>query len=271
MIYLYRRWRREFPMWERPVQIGMVIALCLLLILIVLFFLAPDDARQSVLIGISALTLVTQVIWMYGNRGMVTPVGKAQRAYMGGDYAGVLATLEPQYAAGDADSTALMLLGNAYRQLGRLDESLALLSEAVDKYPNHHPSLYGFGRTLVIKGSYTEGADWIARALAAGGPPMLRFDLAEVYHLVGERAQARAALEATDVRESHQALMMAYWRWRYDDADAPDTTLIDAGICHWQALAERYAATPYGAAVAQQVFELQALRKGEQLTWKRQQ
>ncbi|MDX2136510.1 MAG: tetratricopeptide repeat protein [Chloroflexota bacterium] len=271
MIYLYRRWRREFPTWERPVQISMVIALCLLLVMVVLFLGAPDDARQNVLIGIGALTLVTQIIWMYGNRGMVTPVGKAQRAYLRGDYAAVLEALEPQHAAGNADSTTVMLLGNAYRQLGRLDESLAVLSEAVDKYPNHHPSLYGFGRTLIIKGNFAEGADWIERALTAGAPPMLRFDLAEAYYLLGERERAQAALEATDTSEPQRALMSAYWRWRYANAPAPATTLIEAGIGYWQALTERFAETPYGLAVAQQVYELQALRKGEQSKWKQQQ
>jgi tetratricopeptide (TPR) repeat protein len=270
MIYLYRRWRREFPTWERPVQIGMMIALLMLIILIVLFFTVPEDTRSGVLIGIGALTLVTQIIWMYGNRGMVTPVGKAQQAYMRGDYQVVLDVLEAQYTAGDADAITLMLLGNTYRQLGRLDESMARLSEAVDKYPNHHHSLYGFGRTLIIKGNYAEGAESIERALVAGAPAMVHFDLAEAYYLLGERERAQTALDATDTREPHRALMAAYWRWRYEGVDAPAATLIEAGLEYWRALAQRFSATPYGVAVAQQVDELQALRKGEQPRWKQQ-
>lgn len=257
MLFFLRRLRRDFPTWERTTQIGFGMALALLALLLILFFVAPQEARQTLLIGIGALVVVTQGIILWGNRGMVTPLGKAQRAYLAGDYEVALATLLPLREGGDARTLAL--LGNTYRQLGRLDESAQVLSEAIDKTPDHHSLLYGLGRTLIVQGQYAEGAALVERALAAGSPTIVRFDWAEALYRAGRVDEALRGLDDAPTDEPHQALMAQWWRWQQGRGDAPTQATIRAGLAYWQEQADRYAQTAYGRAVAQDVAALQQL------------
>jgi tetratricopeptide (TPR) repeat protein len=259
MLFLARRIRRDFTTWERPVQLSFVIGLLLLGVLLVLLFLAPQEQRMTLLIGFGTLMLVTQLIVLWGNRRMVTPLTRAQRAFMAEDFLKVLAELEPLHASGKADFRVLTLLGNAYRQVGRLDDSLRVLSEAVDKSENHHYSLYALGRTLLVRGQFEEGAAWIEQAVAAGAPNIVCLDLAEAYLRAEQSERARHLLnEIAAAEEPHRALALAYWRYRVGLGKFPDRTQILAGLAYWQAQAERFAATPYGKAVADDVNALQA-------------
>ncbi|MCA9908457.1 MAG: tetratricopeptide repeat protein [Anaerolineae bacterium] len=262
MIWLISRLRRDFSAWDRPTRIGFVLALCLLVIAVLLFFIAPQDQRQTILIGIGALIIVTQILIMWGNRGMVAPLTLAQRAFLRGDLEGTLALLEPMHASGQADARTLTLLGNAYRQLGRLDESAAVLSEAIDNLPNHHYPLYGFGRTLIVQGNYADGAAYVERALETGAPPVVRFDIAEAYYRQGNIDDLVAILSDVDVDdEEPRELFVSFWRWRYAGGSPPRRELIEAGLPFWEGQAERFAVTPYGASVRNDVSVLKSLLK----------
>ena len=259
MLFLFRRLRRDFPTWDRPAQLSFVLAVMLLMLLIGLLFIAPQDARQTLLIGIGALIVVTQGIILWGNRGMVTAMGKAQRAYLMEDYQTALDTLMPLRDDPTTDVRTLTLLGNTLRQLGRLDESAQVLSEAIDKSPDHHYSLHGLGRTLIVKGQYADGAALIDRALLAGAPSLIRFDLAEAYSRMGRVTDALNVLDNAPTDEPYLALMVSFWRYQQGLSEAPTSATIAAGLAYWHTLAERFAQTPYGLSVAEDVAALQRL------------
>ncbi|MCC6612064.1 MAG: hypothetical protein IT320_01235 [Anaerolineae bacterium] len=260
MFWLISRIRRDFASWERPTRLGFLLAIGLLVVAIVLFFIAPDSQRQTVIIGIGALIIVTQIIVMWGNRGMMSPLTQAQRAFLRGDLDVVLAHLEPLHESGQVDVRGLTLLGNTYRQLGRLEESAAVLSEAVDNSPIHHFPLYGFGRTLIVQGHYAEGTTFVERALEAGAPAIVRFDLAEAYYRQGQIEALMNSLADVDVTDEPQRqLFMDFWRWRFAGAQPPERSLIETGLPFWQGQAERFAGTPYGVSVVEDVELLKTL------------
>lgn len=264
MIWLASQLRKDFRAWDRPTQIGFGVAVILLAGIVMAFFAVPAEMRQTVCFGAAALFAVIEALVMWGNRHMVTPITRAQRAYLHNDFEGALAELEPLRRDGTADYRTLTLLGNTYRQIGRLDESAAVLSEALDKSTDHHYSLYGYGRTLIVQGRYAEGASLIERALTNGAPPVVKLDLAEAYYREGRANEARAMLDQSSAGdEPHRMLMSAFWRAQLGLGLKPEAALIRAGLPYWEAQAERFAQTPYGAAVALEVAQLQALLKQE--------
>lgn len=247
---------RRFTQWERPAQIAVVVALALLVVVIGVAGFGPPDVRTPALIGIIGLVLTLQMIVLWANRDLVTPYTQAQRAYLRGDFEAARATLETE--GGATDGKSLTLLGNTYRQLGKLDESELALWAALGLLPDDQFPLYGLGRTLLAQGRYAEAVEKLDAALKAGAPDVVAADLGEALYRAGEIDRARATLAAlTDVeQEPYRRLMVDYLRWRLGDAPPPDAALVREGIAFWQATAERFAHTPYGAAVAGDVRTL---------------
>jgi tetratricopeptide (TPR) repeat protein len=256
MIWLTLRVRRDFKTWERSTRIAFVLGIVLLVLALVAALLAPPEVRVPVLGGASALLLIIELTVLWGNRGMISAFTRAQRLYMVGDFAGTLALLEGMRTK--ADARALTLLGNTYRQLGRLDESEAVLSEAVGKAPNHYFPIYGFGRTLLSEGRYAEAVDAIQRAVELGAPSVVRGDLGEAYYRLGKRDDAVLALHDTVVNEPHRKLMAQYLLYRMGVGEPPTVDVVEAGLTYWQATAERFRATPYGIALESDVYEMQS-------------
>lgn len=253
---------RQFRDWDRPAQSGLAMALVLL---VPVFFVAaagPQDLRRPATFSAMALIFVAQAIFLWANRTMVTPYTKAQRQFRAGDFNAVLTTLEPLYGTQQADFRVLTLLGNAYRQLGRLPESHTVLYEAVHSSPDHYFPLYGFGRTLLCEGAWSEAVTYITRALDCGAPAAVRFDLAEAHYAAGDVVQAvelyRAALIAFS-DEPHRLLMAQYRLHRHAGAAPPQAGLLAAGLPYWEEVADVHRAAPYGEQVAQDLVALRAL------------
>ena len=182
---------------------------------------------------------------------------------MDGDFAGARDLIEAVRAK--ADARTLALLGNTYRQLGELSKSETVLLEAVDKAPNHYFPIYGFGRTLLAEGRYAEAADAIRRALELGAPAAVQVDLGEAYYRLNRPAEAVAALRAAGTAvaaEPPRALIAAYLLYRMREAPPPAPELVSAGLPYWQATADRFLETPYGAALLFDVRELTKLGLG---------
>lgn len=264
MFWLGSNLRRDFRSWDRPTKVAIGLGLVLLLAAIVVIIAGPEDIRTEALLGAGALILVMQLAVLWGNRGKTTTYTRAQRLYLSGDFEGARSLLEDARAHGRADARLLTLLGNTYRQLGDLDRSETILSEALDKAPDHHFPLYGFGRTLLSQGAYADAAAMIRRAADYGAPPVVLADLGEAYYRLGSYEDARAALElAVDQPQTQQAphrkLMVIYLLHALGKSEMPDRDLIQNGLGYWQASAQRYAHTPYGVDLASDVRALESL------------
>ncbi len=260
MIWLVARLRHDFDAWDRATRLAFVLGVALLLIAIITAIIAPAEARLPLLIGAGLLLIVLEATVLWGNRGMVSAYTRAQRLYLEGDLEGARDLLEA--VRPKANARVLTLLGNTYRQLGDLDQSEAVLSEAVDKAPKHYFSFYGFGRTLLSEGRYVEAAEMLRRALELGAPTVVQVDLAEVYYRLNQPNEALVALQNVDTNEPPRALMISYLRYRLDQAPPPAPELVSEGVAYWQALAERFRATPYGQALLLDVREM--LNQGTQ-------
>ncbi len=152
--------------WDQQSQIGFVLAILLLFPALLIALTGPDKLRWPATISVMGLIIMAQVIFLWANRGMVSDFARAQRLYREGDFQAVSAMLEQEHAREKRDVQSLTLLGNAYRQLGRLDDSEAALRQALDIDPHHHFPLYGLGRTLMAQGRYEEAAEAIERLVA---------------------------------------------------------------------------------------------------------
>jgi tetratricopeptide (TPR) repeat protein len=253
-----RRFWLQFRNWERPSQIGFGLVLLLLPVILIAIGFGPLELRTPALIGLFGLVVVGQLIFMWANRGMITVYTRAQRLYLNEEFESACALLEEWRAKGKVGARGLTLLGNAYRQLGRLDQSEAVLLEALNISPNHHFPLYGFGRTLLIQGRYAEAAEKIEQAVAAGAPAVVRLDAAEAYYRSGQPGAASQLIETIlpELTEPHRLLMGRYLLYRMEGNPAPEAALIAEGLDYWHTHAERYVHTPYGRALADDVHAM---------------
>ncbi|MDZ4768963.1 MAG: hypothetical protein SGJ24_07535 [Chloroflexota bacterium] len=255
MVWFMRNFPRDFRSWDGLSRSVFVLALLLLLVAVVAFLFAPDAVRPLILVGVVALVITIQGIVLFGNRGMKTTFAAAQRLYLAGDFEGVRELLLRADHEGRSSFRSLTLLGNTYRQLGDLDDSEVVLSEALHKAPNHHFPLYGFGRTLLAKGDFAGASTTIRRAVEAGAPPVVLADLGEAYFFNDEPDAARNALvSAADqdavMKMPHRALMTGYLLHLLGQGAMPSSAAIRDGLPYWQVSAARYAHTPYGDRVS---------------------
>ncbi len=196
---------------------------------------------------------------MWANRGMVTPFTQAQRLYLAGDFESASKVLELALTEDKPDVQVLTLLGNTYRQQGLLDKSEEVLTKAVELRPFDHFPLYGFGRTLLIKGSYTPALEFLRRAVDAGAPSIVHFDLGEAYYRAGLPEDARSWLEVASEldQEPHRALMTNYLLYRLGAAQPPPPEWVRLGLPYWEDNAVRYHLTPYGQSLTDDIQHMQ--------------
>ncbi len=253
---------RTIGTWGRTAQGLLAVALVLILFAASIAALGPADWRAPAVIGIFAGLVLLQAAVLWGMRGaMLTPYAQAQRAYLDGDFEGALALLQAQRGTRSGDMHVLTLLGNTYRQLGRLSESRSVLSQALDIAPDHYFPLYGFGRTLLAEGHYTEAAETIRRAMVANAPAVVQFDLADAHYRGNRFDDARRILETIlpELHEPHRVLMATYLLYCLNAGDPPDMEALADGLAYWQASAERFRDTPYGAALTTDIHTMQSL------------
>lgn len=193
-----------------------------------------------------------------------SPIAKAQQLFRAGRFDEVVSELEKQ----PEDVQALTLLGNTYRQLGNLTASETALRRAVQLKPTDAFPLYGLGRTLMVQGQFAQAAQYIEQALAHGGRKVLRSELALAHYLNGDLEKAAQTAEKA-VRllqiENYRVLIANYmmYRTKNDQKAVPTMQLTVDGLAYWQAEAERFATTPYGRVLKQEVAHLESLLNKE--------
>lgn len=252
---------KSFRQWEYSTRIALAVAFILILITFLFLLVGPLNLRQSALISFIGLLIALQVIFMWGNRHMITPYTQAQRLYLKENFQEARRILEELHTIGKADVSALTLLANTYRQLGMLAESEEVVKKALALRPFDPFPLYSFGRTLLVKGLYTESVVVLHQALEAGAPSLVHFDLGDALYRQGLFDDARRELlTAQEVdQEPFRQLMSDYLLYCMGDHEKPARELIVAGIIYWQDHAERFRHTSYGQALMNDVRQMQPL------------
>ncbi len=266
--YLRAAWRDLPPGWRR-----LLVALAMAALgLVLLTFVLPPELQIWPVLALFALFVAVQAAILWRMWRQSPAVRRAQRLYLSGQFEEAARALEEDRLTHRQDVARDTLLGNVYRQLGRLPESETILSEAVEADPGAPYSAYGLGRTLLVMGHFDEAATWIARALRDGGQPTIAADLGYALYLAGKPEAAVQALEraAALELEPHRALMAAYLNWRCGDGAEAELlrrrlARYESGLAVWQAEAERFGHTPYGAALQTDMTAIQGLLEEEPL------
>jgi len=252
---------KAFRSWERSTQFAFVMALILLMVSFVVIMFSSGNLRQSALIGFVGLIIALQLIFMWGNRTMVTAYTQAQRRYLAEDFSSARDILEDFHNRSKPDVFSLTLLANTYRQLGLLDKSEEIVKKALALRPFDHFPLYSFGRTLLIRGSYAQSIETLRQALQAGAPLIVEFDLGEALYRNGEFDASAGVLERIrdPQQEPFRLLMTDYLLFKMQRNGAPEAVEVAAGLAYWQELANRFASTPYGQSLANDVAFMHSL------------
>ncbi len=228
--------------------------------LVVLAFILPVEWQLLPLLALFGLFVVVQgvVLWMLWRQGPA--FRRARRAYLAGDFAEAVRILEERQETDALDAAEQTLLGNTYRQMGRLLESERILRKAFEAAPDEPFPAYGLGRTLLALGQYEEAAALITRALSRGADVVILADLGHAQYRAGLVEDAEQTLEEAGrlTLDPPRALMTRYLLWRLSGQPV-DQTLVarleryDHGLDFWRAEAARFHDSPYGDALTEDI------------------
>ena len=250
---------KQIPKWDKPSQTALSLAVLFLVAMIGVMIFGSDDIRQPAMIGFVGLIIVIQVIFLWGNRTLVTAYTQAQRHFLQGDFENARQTLESEVAENHENFEYLTLLGNTYRQLGKLSQSEKILRQAVQLAPNHHFPAYGLGRALLAQGEFQEAMKYLKDALKMGAPPNVTFDIGHTLYHAGKPNEAMNYLQESLEfigKEPHRLLMAQWLLYLQGLYEHPSDAIIQDGLPYWQEVAQRLSKTPYGLSIQ---FELDKL------------
>ena len=115
---------KQIRLWDTSARVALVVDLVMLAITLII--LSTSAAlRTPAMIGAAGLLIALQVIFLWGNRSMITPYTLAQRHFMDGEFEQARTILKrdidelTENGKTPAIDT-LVLLGNTYRILGQL-------------------------------------------------------------------------------------------------------------------------------------------------------
>jgi len=259
--HIARDLTRRLPEWDASAKLALAIAILLLLLLLAVGFFGPSAIQFPARIGAFGLLVSIQLLFLWGNRRDASPYHEAQQHFIAEEYQAARALLESMPERGRASVDALVLLGNTYRHLGEFTLCQSALSRALEIKPAHSLALYSVGKLHLAQGDYSAASDYFRRAIAAGAPDIVEFDLGQARFLAGDSdaaltnlTEARAAL--TD--DPAQMLLLQYYLHALKVGAPPDKQLIDENLKHWRDEAAKYAETPYGRHLSAVVRQLDA-------------
>ncbi|MEL7433428.1 MAG: tetratricopeptide repeat protein, partial [Chloroflexota bacterium] len=168
---------REIKNWDKASQIALAIALILFVLDIIVLATVPELQTQAAIGGVG-LMLAIQAIVMWGNRNLVTAFTQAQRLFIVGEFAQAATVLEDHIAEEEHPVIdTLVLLGNIYRNLGKLDASRNILEQALERRADYHFALYAYGKTALAQGEYDTAIMYFQQAIDNDAPDVIAFDL----------------------------------------------------------------------------------------------
>lgn len=254
---------RRLPEWDASAKLSLAIAIALLLLLFAVGFTGPAAIQFPARIGAFLLLVTIQLLFLWGNRRDASPYHQAQQRFVAGDYPGARDLLERMPDRGRASVDALVLLGNSYRHLAQYDSAQAALSQALAIKPKHDLALFSMGKLNLVRGEYAAACEFIERAIIAGAPDVVRFELGQARFLLGEAAvatQQLTAARATLADDPTQSLLLQYYLCELSAGDMPSGDFNGEHILHWRQEARKFADTPYGAHLSAVVSDLGAAR-----------
>lgn len=261
MRHFRRGFAEQVAKWDRPTQLALALGVVLLFVMLLVMQFGGDALRNPAAIGVGVAILAIQGVILWGNRHMVSPITLAQRHYLAGDFEAAAEVLEAELDDPKIDAKALTLLGNTYRQLGRLSESENILYEAVNISPEWHFPLYGFGRTLLVRAEYERAIEVISQAIELGAPSVVWLDVAEAYYRLGNLNDMATALDNVPdkLNEAHRVLMRDYLRWQQNPNQSLDASVVAHGRGYWVDGVQRFAGSAYGEVLQSDLEQMQSL------------
>lgn len=262
MIMLWQAARdltRRLPEWETPAKVSLAIALPLLIMLLGLGFFGPEPVQLPARLGAFGLLVTIQLLFLWSNRRDASPYHQAQQHFIAGEYQAARDLLEAIPERGRASVDALVLLGNTYRNLGNFSLAQAALDHAIKLNSQHHLALFSVGKLHLVQGDYLEACANFERAIQAGAPELVRFELGQAQFLLGHHDEALRNLTAARLAladDQAQLLLLQFYMQVMSAGDAPSGELIQENLQFWRGEAMKYSATSYGAHLAEIVGAL---------------
>jgi tetratricopeptide (TPR) repeat protein len=261
---LARDLTRRLPEWDAPAKLSLAIALALLILLLGIGFVGPDAIRLPARFGAFGLLITMQLLFLWANRRDASPYHLAQQHFINGDYQAARDLLESMPERGRASADALVLLGNTYRNVGKFSSAQSALQRALSLKPQHTLALFSIGKLQLVQGEYHAACEYITRAIDAGAPEHVRFELGQAYYLLADHDEALRQLVAARSEladDSIQCLLLSTYLHRLDAGDLPACAAGQAHARFWRDEAHRYSNTPYGAHLAEMLGGLDPARE----------
>ena len=112
-----------------------------------------------------------------------------------------------------------------------------------------------------MQGDYLATCEYIERAILAGAPELVRFELGQAHFLLDDHDEARRHLiEARPALadDKAQLLLFQYYMQALRAGDLPASEFIQENIQFWRGEALKYSETAYGVHLAEIVADLGA-------------
>lgn len=249
---------------DRRVQFAAAIGVLEWILMAGLVLVLEEDQRWMLGIVLGASTCL-QLIALLWRKAPTDAFSLAQASFMRGEYEETALQLEILLLEDPHHGQAQTLLGNTYRQLGRLDESEFTLQQAVAAAPQDAFPSYGLGRTLLAKGHFEMASQQLGHAVANGSRKATMVELALAQFLANQTEQAITTAKSAARQlqlEPYRVLMVNYLLQQLTQdqlAVAMMQRHAEAGLPYWQAEAQRFADTPYGERLTQELGRMQTI------------
>ena len=256
---LARDLTRRLPEWDAPAKLSLAIALALLILLLGIGFFGPEAVQLPARFGAFGLLITIQLLFLWANRRDASPYHLAQQHFINGEYQAARDLLESMPERGRASADALVLLGNTYRNLGNFSSARSAFKRALSLKPRHALGLFSAGKLHLVQGEYRGAREYITRAIHAGAPELVRFELGQAHFLLADHDEAlRQFVDARSAvaDDPVKCLMLNVYLHTLNARGLPACAVVQESIQFWRDEARRYSDSPYGAHLAEMIGDL---------------